>query len=126
MHILKCHEIVKTDFVKAENCYLYDSEGKKYVDFESGIWCTVLGHNHRRINRVIHHHIQKVMHLGTRCLSPVVEEAAAELLDITGLKDGRCVFLSSGNEAVEFAVQIARRLSRKPRWLSFSGSYLGA
>ncbi|MDI6698622.1 MAG: aspartate aminotransferase family protein [Candidatus Saccharicenans sp.] len=126
MHILKCHEIVKTDFVKAENCYLYDSEGKKYVDFESGIWCTVLGHNHPRINRVIHHQIQKVMHLGTRYLSPVVEEAAAELLDITGLKDGRCVFLSSGSEAVEFAVQIARRLIRKPRWLGFARSYLGA
>jgi len=39
-NILQCHDIVKTDFVRAENCYLYDKEGKKYVDFESGIWCT--------------------------------------------------------------------------------------
>lgn len=66
------------------------------------------------------------MHPGTRYLSPVVEAAAAELLDITGLKDGKCVFPSSGSEAVEFAVQVARRLSEKPRWLTSARSYLGA
>ncbi len=43
-HILKCHDIVKTDFVRAENCYLFDEQGRRYIDFESGIWCTVLGH----------------------------------------------------------------------------------
>ncbi len=47
-HILKCHNIVKTDFVRGENCYLYDSQGRRYVDLESGIWCMILGHNHPR------------------------------------------------------------------------------
>ena len=31
-HILACHDIVKTDFVRGENCYLYDEQGTRYVD----------------------------------------------------------------------------------------------
>lgn len=126
MHILKCHEIVKFDFERAENCYLYDSQGRRYVDFESGIWCTILGHNHPRINKVIESQIQKVAHLGTRYLSRVTEEAAVEVLRITGINNGKCVFLSSGSEAVEFGLQIARRISGKPLWLTLTRSYLGA
>ena len=37
-HIIKCHEIVKTDFIHGENCWLYDAAGKRYIDFESGTW----------------------------------------------------------------------------------------
>ncbi len=52
-HLLKCHEIFKTDFVRGQNCHLYDSQGRKYVDFESGIWCTALRHHHSRVNRAM-------------------------------------------------------------------------
>ena len=125
-HILKCHEIVKTDFVRGQNCYLYDSRGKRYVDLESGIWSTALGHGHPRISQVIRAQLEKVIHLGTRYPSPLADEAAIEVLDIVGLGDGKCVFLSSGSEAVEFAVQIARRTVTKPLFLTFSTSYLAA
>lgn len=126
MHILKCHELIKTDFERAENCYIYDSQGRRYVDFESGIWCTILGHNHPRINKVIESQIQKVAHLGTRYLSRITEEAAVEVLRITGINDGKCVFLSSGSEAVELGLQITRRTSGRPLWLTLARSYLGA
>ena len=52
-HILKCHDIVKTDFVRAEGCFLYDAQGRSYLDFESGIWCTALGYGHPCIDRAI-------------------------------------------------------------------------
>lgn len=58
-HILKCHDILKTDLVRGKNCYLYDSEGKQYVDFESGIWCAALGHSHPRIKQVIQTQIEE-------------------------------------------------------------------
>lgn len=125
-HILKCHEIVKTDFVRGENCYLYDSQGKRYVDFESGIWATALGHGHPRINQVIRAQIEQIIHLGTRYPSALAEEAAINVLDIVGIDGGKCVFLSSGSEAVEFAVQTARRTTKKPLFLTFSNSYLAA
>ncbi len=125
-HILKCHEIAKTDFARGENCYLYDSQGQRFVDFESGIWSTALGHNHPRINQVIESQIGQVMHLGTRYPSEIAEKAASEVLDILGIERGKCTFLSSGSEAVEFTVRSARMVSNKTRLLTFTSSYLAA
>lgn len=125
-HILKCHEIIKTDFVRAEGCFLYDKQGRRYTDFESGIWCTALGHCHPRINRVITDQLSRVMHLGTRYPNEIAEEAGLAVLEITGIEDGRCAFLSSGSEAVEFGVKIAQRVTGRKRMLTFTNSYLAA
>lgn len=125
-HILKCHDIIKTNFVRGENCYLDDDQGKRYVDFESGIWCTALGHSHPRLNQVMKTQIDQLIHLGTRYPSFLAEDAAVSILDIVGIDDGKCLFLSSGSEAVEFAVQAARRVTNKDLLLTFSSSYLAA
>ncbi len=125
-HILKCHDIVKINFVRGENCYLYDDQRKRYIDFESGIWCTALGYSHPRINQAMEAQIEKVIHLGTRYPNFLAEEAAMDVLDIVGIDNGKCVFLSSGSEAVEFGVQTARRITEKPLLLTFSNSYLAA
>lgn len=125
-HILQCHDIVKTDFIRADNCCLYDATGREYIDFESGIWCTALGHNHPRIVQTLQTQAEQLIHLGTRYPNYLAEEAAIGILRITELHDGKCVFLSSGSEAVEFAAQAARRVSGKPLLLTRSGSYLAA
>ena len=125
-HILKCHDIVKTNFVRGENCYLYDSHGTRYVDLESGIWCTALGHSHPRIRQVMQSQIEQVIHLNNRYPSPLAEAAAMDVLDISGVGAGKCVFLSSGSEAVEFGVQAARRVTGRNRLLTFQSSYLSA
>lgn len=125
-HILKCHDIIKTNFLHGENCYLYDNQGKRYIDFESGIWCTALGHSHPRINQVMKTQIDKLIHLGTRYPSFLAENTAMTILDIVGIDSGKCIFLSSGSEAVEFAVQTARHITKRDLLLTFSNSYLAA
>jgi acetylornithine/N-succinyldiaminopimelate aminotransferase len=125
-HILRCHEIVKTDFVRGRGCYLYDAVGKEYVDFEAGIWCVALGHCHPRVNQAIHTQVEQIVHLGTRYPNVLAEEAAVEVLDTVALPEGKCVFLSSGSEAVEFGVQVARRVTGAPLLLTFADSYLAA
>ncbi len=125
-HILRSHDIVKTDFVRGENCYLYDIQGKQYIDFESGCWCTALGHHHPRINQVMRAQLENIMHLGTRYPNMRAEHAAIDILNIIGFPDGKCIFLSSGSEAVEFGVQAARRISGKPLLLTFSNSFLAS
>ena len=125
-HLLACHDIVKTDFIRGENCSLYDASGNRYLDFESGIWSAALGHSHPRVNAVLHQQIDQLMHLGTRYPSALAESAALDVLEITGIGEGKCVFLSSGSEAVEFGVQAVRRLTRRPLLLTFSVSYLAA
>jgi acetylornithine aminotransferase len=124
--ILKCHDLVKINFVRGENCYLYDDQGKCYTDFEAGCWCTALGYNHPRLNQVMKDQIDQVIHLGTRYPNAVTEEAAQAVLRLVGMEGGKCVFLSSGSEAVEFAARIARVVTRQPWLLTFTNSYLSA
>ena len=125
-HILRCHEIVKTDFIWGKNCYLYDAGENQYIDFESGIWSTALGHNHPRINQTIKDQTEKVIHLGTRYPSMIADEAAIDVLDIVGIGKGKCTFLSSGSEAVEFAVNAVRRITSRQQLITFTNSYLAA
>jgi acetylornithine/N-succinyldiaminopimelate aminotransferase len=125
-HILHCHEMVKSDIVRGESCYLYDKDGKRYVDFEAGTWCTVIGHNNPRINKKITEQIDKVMHLGYRFTNYVANEAAASLLETVNEKDGKCVFLCSGTEAVEFGITLAKLITGRNLLLALSESYLGA
>lgn len=127
-HVLRCsgYALVKTDIVRGQGCYLYDAHDKKYVDFEAGVWCTALGHSHRRVNQAIQTQIEQIIHLSYRYTNALVEEAAAKVLDTVPLSDGKCVFLSSGSEAVEFGVQIARRITGQPLLLTLTDSYLAA
>ena len=123
---MRCHELVENDIVRGENCYLYDKDGKRYVDFESGIWCTVVGHRNLRINEKIKEQLDKVIHLGYRFTNHLAEKAAKILLDTVSEREGKCVFLSSGTEAVEFGINAAKLLTGRNNLLTFSESYLGA
>ncbi len=125
-HILRSHDILKTDFVRGEGCWLYDSAGRAYLDFEAGTWAVALGYCHPRVNQAIHAQIERVANLGVRYPSDLAEAAALAVLDIAGFPDGKCVFLSSGSEAVEFGVQVARRTSGRPLLLTLADSYLSA
>lgn len=127
-HVLRCsgYELVKRDMVRGQGCYLYDARGRRYVDFESGVWCTALGHNHERVNRAMRAQMERIAHLAYRYTSDLVEAAAGAVLGTLPLSEGKCVFLSSGSEAVEFGVQVARRLTGQPLLLTLVDAYLAA
>jgi acetylornithine aminotransferase len=120
------HELILADIVKARNCELSDSGGNKYIDMESGVWCTSVGHCNRRINSVITSQLKKVIHTGFNYCNPVLETAARRVLEITELPDGKCEFLCSGSEAVEFCVRAAKAIKPDAMLLTFSDSYFGA
>lgn len=130
-HVLQCsgYETINTDIVEAHGCYLFDSQHKRYVDFEAGVWCTALGHGHPRVNQAIHRQMEQITHISLRAANSDIETAAVTVLDTIPLHEShnnKCVFLSSGSEAVEFGVQIARQITRKPLLLTLSNSYLAA
>jgi acetylornithine/N-succinyldiaminopimelate aminotransferase len=120
------HELILEDIVRAENCSLFDSRGKRYVDLESGVWCTSIGHAHPRIVKVLAEQPARIAHTGFGYTSAVVEEAATEVLSLLGFDGGKCVFLASGSEAVEYGVRVARMLSDRPLFLTMTDSYFGA
>jgi acetylornithine aminotransferase len=117
---------VLPDIVKGEGCYLYDLQGKKYLDLESGIWCLALGHCHPQINDAIRAQAGILTHSGYCYANSVMEQASKAVLDILNMSDGKCVFLSSGSEAVEFGVQAQQKITDKPLILTLSDSFLGS
>lgn len=123
-HILKCHPIKKTDIVSGKNTTLFDKNGKSFVDFEAGIWCTALGHCNPRINAAITDQMNKAMNLHYELTNSTAENLAADLLELLDFKDGKAVFLCSGSEAVEFSLRIARLISPSSKTLAFSTSYI--
>lgn len=120
------HELILTDIVNARNCELSDSGGNKYIDMESGVWCTSVGHCNPRINSVMKSQLKKVIHTGFNYCNPVMEAAARKVLEITNLPEGKCEFLCSGSEAVEFCVRAAKAIKPGSMVLTFSDSYFGA
>jgi acetylornithine/N-succinyldiaminopimelate aminotransferase len=120
------HELLLGDVVRAEGCSVYDHEGRRYLDLESGAWCTSVGHGHPSVISVLARQAAAVAHTGLNYSAPVVEEAAAEVLSLLGYDGGRCVFLCSGSEAVEFAVRSAQTALTRPRLLTMRDSYFGA
>jgi acetylornithine/N-succinyldiaminopimelate aminotransferase len=126
-HIYNCsgHELKIPNIVNSRGMYVFDAAGKRYMDMESGVWCTSLGHNHERINAVITSQINSLMHAGF-CYSHEVVQAAAAILSLTHFDEGKCVFLCSGSEAIELSRQIAKHLTGRKRSMTLHDSYLGS
>jgi acetylornithine/N-succinyldiaminopimelate aminotransferase len=120
------HDLLLKDIVRAENCYLYDAEGKRYVDLESGVWCTSIGHGNPRIRRVITEQLARIAHTGFGYSNALVEEAARAILSLVGFEEGKCVFLCSGSEAVEYGVRMAQSVIKRPLLMTMTDSYFGA
>jgi acetylornithine aminotransferase len=120
------HELRIRNIVKAENCMLWDASGRRYLDLESGVWCTSVGHCNPRVNAVLKQQADAIAHTGYVYAHPVIAETAERILALTGLTGGKCVFLCSGSEAVEFAIRVARAVTGKPLILSMADSYYGA
>lgn len=127
-HILNStgHRLDYPNIVRAENCTLYDSNGNSYLDLESGVWCTGIGHCNPRISGVIHEQAAKMIHSGYCYLNPLIDECAGKILEICGLQNGKCVFLNSGSEAVEYSVKLIRCITDKPYFLTMKNCYLSA
>ncbi|MCK4748620.1 MAG: aminotransferase class III-fold pyridoxal phosphate-dependent enzyme, partial [Bacteroidales bacterium] len=125
MHILHLIDNGNVDIVRSEGCYLYDSDGNQYTDMESGVWCVNLGHNHKRINRVIRRQLDQTIHLGYQVKSELPDQLSQILLDKLRLYGGKSVFLNSGSEAVDLAISIAMHLTGRKKVCKIDGSYLG-
>jgi len=120
------YELPLKDIVRAENCYLYDADGHRYVDLESGVWCTAIGHGHPRIVKVMNEQSGRIVHTGFSYTSRIVDDAAHAILALHNFENGKCVFLSSGSEAVEYGVRLAQAINCRPMMLTMADSYFGA
>ena len=92
---------------KGEGVYLYDTDGKKYLDFAAGIAVEALGYGNRKYNDALKDQIDKLYHTSNLYFHESCGEAAKELNRISGMD--RVFFTNSGGEANEGALKAARR-----------------
>lgn len=112
--------------VKSKDCYLYDTEGKEYIDFESGVWCSNIGHCNDRLTALIEKQIKTSVHHGYRFRNHHSEQLSKKLQQLIGFPNGSSVFLSSGSEAVNLAIALSQHLTRRKKILKIENSYLSA
>ncbi|WBW97818.1 aminotransferase class III-fold pyridoxal phosphate-dependent enzyme [Oceanirhabdus sp. W0125-5] len=125
-HVLNLHPIIDTEISCAKNCYLYTPNEKKIVDFTSGIWCTALGHSNEEVNTAMFNQSNKISNIHYKLNSIPTEKLATDLTFLVNHPMGKCIFLSSGSEAVELSIRIARMIRPQGLILTFSGSFLSS
>ena len=92
---------------KGDGVYLYDIEGKKYLDFCAGIAVFALGYNNRKYNDALKAQIDKLIHTSNYYYNVPAIEAAKKIKRVSGMD--RVFFTNSGAEAVEGAIKAARK-----------------
>ena len=111
---------------KSKGCYLFDSLGKKYIDFESGVWCANIGFRNEKVVRRIKKQVDEIIHHGYRFRNKYAEKLSIKLQQLIGFSNGASVFLSSGSEAVNLSITLARHITGRKKILKISNSYLSA
>jgi len=93
-------------FERGEGAWLYDTDGRRYLDCLSGIAVNTLGHNHPRLVAAITDQASKIIHTSNLFEIPLRRQLAQRLVDLSGMTN--VFFCNSGLEANEAAIKIAR------------------
>lgn len=116
-------------FERGEGVYLYDTEGRRYLDFSSGIGADILGHAHPKLVHALCGQAEKLWHCGNLYRVPE-QERLAERLTAASFAD-TVFFCNSGAEALECGIKMARRYHHangapeRYRILTFEGAFHG-
>lgn len=133
-YVLHTYNRFKIVLDHGEGVYLYDTDGKKYLDFSAGIAVYALGYGNKRLNDALKDQIDRIVHTSNLYYNVPLASAAKKLAEASGLD--KVFFTNSGTEAIEGAIKAARKYA----WLrdkttdheiiamknSFHGRSLGA
>lgn len=117
----------RIDVEKAEGVYIIDKNGKKYLDFISGISVSNIGHRHPKVIEAIKTQLDLYMHTmvyGEFYQDPQIN-LAAKLNEVLPTGLDTTYFVNSGTEANEAALKLAKRFTGRHKLISFVGAYHG-
>ena len=109
--LLQTYNRYPVAFEKGKGVFLYDFEGKKYLDFVSGLGVNALGHAHPRIVKTIRDQAAKLIHISNLYYHEYQGRLAEKLTSLSGMD--RAFFSNSGTEAIEGAIKLARLASHR-------------
>ena len=96
---------------RGEGVYLYDTDGKKYLDFAAGIAVSGLGYGNQELNQTLKDQVDRLLHTSNLYYNTSCGEAAAALKRVSEMD--RIFFTNSGTEAIEGALKSARKYAWK-------------
>ncbi|MBT2573221.1 4-aminobutyrate--2-oxoglutarate transaminase [Bacillus sp. ISL-51] len=113
--------------VKGEGALLYDLDGRKFIDFAGAIGTLNVGHSHPKVVEAVKKQAEDLIHPGFNVMMyPSYIELAEKLCNLApGDHDKKAIFLNSGAEAVENAVKIARKYTKRQGVVSFTRGFHG-
>ncbi len=112
---------------RAKGSEIWDVDGRRYIDFAGGIGVMNVGHGHPRVMEAVHEQLERATHTSFQVVVYESYLRLAERLCEVAPLDGpkKAIFFSTGAEAVENAVKIARAATGRPAVISFRGSFHG-
>ena len=127
-YLMRTYRRGAVDFVRGEGCYLYDAEGKEYLDFLAGISVCSLGHCHPAVVAAVTEQAERLMHVSNLFYTEPMARLAQRLSESS--LGGRVFFCNSGTEANEAAIKVARKHAHgrgiaAPEIVSFEGEFHG-
>jgi len=122
--VTTAHPLVAERALGAE---IWDTEGRRYIDFVGGIGVMNVGHNHPRVMAAVRDQLERVTHTAFQVVTYESYLRLAERLCEVAPGDGpkKAIFFSTGAEAVENAVKIARAATGRQAVISFTGAFHG-
>jgi 2,2-dialkylglycine decarboxylase (pyruvate) len=124
-HILMAMPYADNLIGNSNGNHLEDIDGNQILDLSAGQFCSILGNNHPKYVEKIAEQMRRVIHVGTQFLSPVVLEAAAKFAEVAPGALSKCLFLSTGAEANECAISLAKTYTGKSGVIGFNRGYYG-
>ena len=105
--------------------YLIGRDGRKYIDLNSGQFCTVLGHSNEEFQTKVFEQLKQLVHTASDIISEPVLACAEKMNQISGEMDARTISLSTGSEAVEFALRYGKHITGAEGVICFDKGYHG-
>jgi predicted acetylornithine/succinylornithine family transaminase len=127
--VLQTYNRYPVAFERGKGVFLFDFEGKKYLDFVSGLGVNALGHAHPRIVKTIREQAARLIHISNLYYHEYQGLLAEKLTQLSGMQ--RVFFSNSGTEAIEGSIKLARLAGHrvggeaKSRLIGLEGSYHG-
>ena len=106
-HVMKTYGRLPVALSRGAGCWVWDTDGKKYLDALAGIAVNTLGHGHPKLVPALQEQVAKLIHSSNYYLVPLQEQLAAKLCELSGMTN--VFFCNSGLEANEAALKIARK-----------------
>ena len=112
--------------VQADNVFLTDLKGKKYLDFWAGIATINAGYNNQKIQKAVKEQLEKLVHCSSNTYYTLPAlELAKKIAEVAPIKPCKSSFHTSGSEASDVAIKMVRRYTEKHEILTLQGSYHG-